>query len=82
METYNLNINNKVKEANTIKQILYNNKYYPSLLNNLTPLTNNTKTDLSKPNGPHLHMSVKRQNSLLNFSNTLLLISPSKHKTL
>jgi len=26
-------------EANTIKQILYNNKYDPSLLNNLTPRT-------------------------------------------
>ena len=26
METYNLNVNNKEKEANTIKQILYNNK--------------------------------------------------------
>jgi hypothetical protein len=31
METYNLNVNNKVKEANTIKQILNNNKYDPSL---------------------------------------------------
>jgi len=30
METYNLNVKNKVKEANTIKQILYNNKYDPS----------------------------------------------------
>jgi hypothetical protein len=47
-ETYNLNVNNKVKEANTIKQILYNNKYDPPLLNNLTPLTNNIKTDLNK----------------------------------
>jgi len=37
-----------VKEANTIKQILNNNKYDPSRLNNLTPLTNNTKTDLNK----------------------------------
>ena len=37
-----------VKEANTIKQILNNNKYDPSRSNNLTPLTNNTKTDLNK----------------------------------
>ena len=44
METYNLIVNNKAKEANTIKQILYNNKYDPSFLSNLTPLTNNTKT--------------------------------------
>jgi hypothetical protein len=49
METYNLNVNNKVNEANTIQQILYNNKYDPSLLNNLTPLADkNTKTDLNK----------------------------------
>jgi hypothetical protein len=47
MQTYNLNVNNKVKEANTIQQILYN-KYDPSLLNNHAPLTNNTKTDLNK----------------------------------
>jgi broad specificity polyphosphatase/5'/3'-nucleotidase SurE len=49
METYNLNVNNKVKEANTIQQILYNNKYHPSLLINLTPLADkNTKIDLNK----------------------------------
>ena len=48
METYSLNVNNKIKEANTITQVLYNNKYDPSLLNNLTPLTNNTKTELNK----------------------------------
>jgi len=47
METYNLNVNNKVKEPNTIKQI-YNNKYDPLLLNNLTPLANNTKTELNE----------------------------------
>jgi hypothetical protein len=43
METYNLNINKKVKEANTIKQIFYNNKYDPSFLSNLTPLTKTQK---------------------------------------
>jgi hypothetical protein len=48
METYNLNVNNKLKEANAIKQIFYNNKYDTAILNNLTPLTNNIKTDINK----------------------------------
>jgi hypothetical protein len=43
METYNLNATNKEKESN-IKQI-YNNKYYNSLLNKLTPVENETRLE-------------------------------------
>jgi hypothetical protein len=81
METYNLKVNNKEKEANTIKQILYNNKYNPPLFTKLTPLTNNTKSELNKIKWTKFTYVDKEKNSLLNFSN-ILLMSPSKHKTL
>jgi DNA replication protein DnaD len=45
METYNLSATNKQKESNTIKQILYNNKYNTSLLNKFTPAENKTRLD-------------------------------------
>jgi hypothetical protein len=40
MEIYNLSATNKEKENNTIKQILYNNKYDTSLLNKFTKIEN------------------------------------------
>jgi hypothetical protein len=42
------------KKVSTIKQMLYNNKYSSSLLNNFTPVKSNTKTELTKPNGSNV----------------------------
>ena len=48
METYNFSGTNKEKENNTIKQMLYNNKYDTPLLNKLTMIENTTQTNTPK----------------------------------
>ena len=48
MNTYNLNAVNKEKESNTIKHILYHNKYDLSILNSFSKTQNNRKPNKTK----------------------------------
>jgi hypothetical protein len=74
-------VNNTEKDKNTIKQILYNNKYDTSILNQLIPTKNKKdwrKRKNQKVDGPNSSILIKKQNLSQNYSKIPVSKSPSK----
>jgi hypothetical protein len=83
MEIYNLSATNKEKENNTIKQILYNNKYDTSILNKFTTIENKIKLNTPKTKWVKFTYVGKEKKFITKlFTNTTLKIAFTTQNTI